>query len=140
MNTKVLLAAVAGAVATFLTGWLIYGMLLKGYYDANTTEAARAISRGEHVVLWAIFGGGLAWALLLAMIFDRWANIKTLQAGAMAGAWIGFLIALGSNLFFYGSMDAMTLSSSLVDALVNAVQGAISGAVVGLVLGSGNKQ
>lgn len=139
MNTKVLLAAVAGAVATFLTGWVLYGMLLKGYYDENTSAAARSVSRGENVVMWAIFGGGFAWALLLAMIFDRWANIRTLQAGAMAGAWIGFLIALGSNLFFYGSMDAMTLSASLVDCLVNAVQGAISGAVVGFVLGYGNK-
>lgn len=139
MNTKVLLAAVAGAIATFLSGWLIYGMLLKGYFDSSLTEGARSISRGDHPIIWAIFLGGFAWALLLAMIFDRWANIRTWQGGGMAGAWIGFLIAIGANLFSYAQADWASMNALLLDACVNIVQGAISGAVSGFVLGYGNK-
>ena len=35
MNTKVILASLAAFVVSFLMGWLVYGMLLKGYFDAN---------------------------------------------------------------------------------------------------------
>lgn len=30
MNTKVLIAALVGAIAAFLLGWVIFGMLLMG--------------------------------------------------------------------------------------------------------------
>lgn len=137
MNTKVLLAALAGAVASFLTGWLIWGIALKSFFEANTTEAAKDVMRGENVVFWAIFVGCLAWSLLLALVFSRWAGISTFKAGAMAGAWMAFLIALGMDMFSYGGMDAYTLTVVLVDPILNAVQGAIVGGVVGWVLGYG---
>ncbi|MBL7825104.1 MAG: hypothetical protein JNJ57_00630 [Saprospiraceae bacterium] len=139
MNTKVLLAALAGAVTTFLSGWVIYGMALQGFFDSNTTEAARSVMRGENMLMWAIFVGCLAWSLLMALVYSRWAGITTLKSGAMAGWWIGALVAAGANFFSYASMDTMTLNAVLVDIVVNAVQGALSGAVIGWVLGYGNK-
>ncbi len=139
MNTKVLLAALAGAVASFLTGWVIWGMALKGFFEANTTEAGKAVMRGDSPVLWAIFVGGLAWSLLLALIYSRWAGITTFKSGAIGGAWVGFLMALGMDMFLYGGMDAFTLTAGLVDAILNAVQGAIVGGVIGWALGYGNR-
>ena len=53
----------------------------------------------------------------------------------MAGAWIGFLIALGANLFSYGSMSLSEPAVLIVDPLLNALQSAIAGGVIGLVLG-----
>lgn len=137
MNTKVLVAALAGAIATFLSGWVIYGMALKGFYDSNTMEAARGIMRGENMLLWAIFVGCVAWSLLLALIYSRWAGINTLKGGAIGGAWVLFLVALGANFFSYAGMDIMTMNAAIVDAVVNAVQGAIAGGVIGFVLGYG---
>ncbi len=139
MNTKVLLAALAGAVTTFLTGWAIYGIALKDFFAANTTEAGAAVMRGEMPMLWAIFVGCLAWSLLLALLYSRWAAINTFKGGAMAGAWIMFLVALGSDFFSYGSMNVGTMTATLVDPVINAVQGAIAGGVIGWVLGYGNK-
>lgn len=139
MNTKSLLAALAGAVATFLSGWVIYGMALKGFFDANTTPGGQAIMRGEMPILWGIFVGCLAWSLLLALIYQRWAGISTFKSGAMGGAWVMFLVALGADFFAYASMDAWTMAATLVDPIINAVQGAIAGGVVGWVLGYGNK-
>lgn len=138
MNTKVLLAALAGAIATFLSGWLLYGIALRGFFESNTLEGARSLMRTEPT-FWAIFVGCLAWAALLAMVFSRWASITTFVTGAKAGAWIAFLIALGADFFNYASMDAWTLTATLVDPFVNAVQGAIAGGVVGWVLGYGNR-
>ena len=139
MNTKVLLAALAGAVTTFLTGWLIYGIALKGFFEAQMVESAKGVMRTEPGMLY-IFLGCLSWSLLLALLYSRWAGITTLKCGAIAGAWISFLIALGANLFSYASMDAFQFPSVIVDALVNAVQGALAGGVIGAVLGYQAKQ
>jgi len=139
MNTKVLLAALAGAVVSFLTGWAIWGIALKGFFDTNTTEAGKEVARGDDMVMWAIFVGCLAWSLLMALIFSRWANITTFKTGAIAGAWIGFLVALGMDMFSYGSMNAWNLTAVLVDPILNAVQGALVGGVVGWALGYSNR-
>ncbi|MBK6997799.1 MAG: hypothetical protein KA138_02390 [Saprospiraceae bacterium] len=139
MNTKVLLAALAGAVVTFLSGWVLYGMALKGFFDANTTEVGASVMRGEMPLMWAIFVGCLAWSLLLALLYSRWAAITTFKGGAIAGAWIMFLVALGADFFSYASMNIMTMNAALVDPVVNAVQGALAGGIIGWVLGYGNK-
>lgn len=134
MNTKILLATLAGAVTTFLTGWLLYGMAMKGFFDAQMLESARGVMRAEPN-LGAIFGACVAWSLLLAVIYDRWASISTFKTGAMAGAWIGFLVALGADLFSYGSINLTQPAVLIVDPLLNALQSAIAGGVIGVVLG-----
>lgn len=140
MNTKVLLAALAGAVVSFLTGWVIWGMALKGFFEANTSEAGKAVMRSdESMIMWAIFVGCLAWALLLALVFSRWAGISTFKSGAIGGAWVGFLMALGMDMFIYAGMDLWNLTAGFVDAILNGVQGAIVGGVIGWVLGYGNR-
>ena len=139
MNNKVLLAALAGAAATFLSGWLIYGMALKGFFDAQMVESARGVLR-DPPLMWGIIVGCLAWSLLLALIYSRWAGITTFQSGAMTGAWIMFLVALGADFFSYASMNVSSSTAVLVDAVVNAVQGAIAGGVVGWVLGYGENK
>lgn len=139
MNTKVLLAALAGAVTTFLTGWVFYGMALKGFFDANTMENAKSIMRGEQMIPWAIFVGCIAWSLLLALIYSRWGGISTFRGGATAGAWVMFLVALGADFFSYGSMNVMNMSATLVDPIINAIQGLIAGGIIGWVLGYGKK-
>jgi len=139
MNTKVLLAALAGAVVTFLSGWVLYGMAFKGFFEANTTEGGASVMRGEMPLMWAIFVGCLAWSLLLALLYSRWAAITTFKGGAIAGAWIMFLVALGADFFSYASMNIMTMNAALVDPVVNAVQGVLAGGVIGWVLGYGNK-
>lgn len=135
MNTKVLLATLAGSVVTFLSGWVLYGMAFKDFFDANTTEAGRSIMRGEQMMMWAIFVGCLAWSLLLALIYSRWAGISSFKGGAIAGAWIMFLVALGADFFSYASMDVSAMTTALVDPVINAVQGALAGGVIGWVLG-----
>ncbi len=137
MNTKVLLAALAGAVASFLSGWVIWGMALKSIMER---DACLGCSRGEDMLMWAIFVGCFAWALLLALLFSRWAGITTFKSGAMAGAWIGFLIALGMDFFMYAGTTMLTMNAAIVDIIANAVQGALVGGVVGWVLGYGDKK
>jgi len=46
-----LLGTIGGLVVLFLGGWLYYDLLAKGFYDAHTSEAAKAIMRGENTNL-----------------------------------------------------------------------------------------
>ena len=144
MNGKTLLAALAGGVASFLLGWLVFGILLKTTYDGMMTEAGAAIMRPEAEMMnymWAMILSNLVYGLLLALIFSRWANISTFQSGAIAGGVIAFLVVLSFDLGMYSMMSAWKGGSGLIiDPLINGVVGAVVGGVVGWVLGFGQRQ
>ena len=139
MNTKVLLAALAGGVASFLLGWVFYGILLEGFFAANAGSAT-GVMKDEASMGWLpLIVGNLATGLLFALIYSRWAGITTFKSGAIGGAWVGLLIGLSYDLISLGVTNIMTVNSALVDSLVSAVLGAITGGVVGWVLGYGNR-
>lgn len=139
MNTnKILLAALAGTVTLFLLGFLGYGLALEKFFIENAGTAS-GVSKGEDMVWWAMILGHIAMGLLLAIIFGRWAGIKTFVTGAKAGAIILVLIAIGYDFIGYGTSNLMNLTGVIGDVVLQAVIGAIAGGVVGLVLGSGKE-
>lgn len=135
MNTKVLLAALAGSIVSFLSGYVIWGIALKDFFDSNTVEGARACLRGDEMLLWAIFVGCVAWSLLLALLYSRWAGITTFKTGALGGLWVFFLVALGADFFTYAAINMMTMNAIIVDIIASAAQGALVGGVIGWALG-----
>lgn len=137
MNNRVLLAALAGGVAMFLAGWVVYGMLLMD--TMREMNPGMATISKEPPVMWALIISNLLWGLLYALIFSRWAGINTLQGGAIAGAWLTALIALSIDLSFYGMSTIMTLNWMVVDVVASTVLGAVGGAAIGWVLGYGNR-
>jgi len=136
-TNKILLAGLAGGVTTFLLGWLVYGILLSGFFEANQGTATGVSKSPEEMVMWAMIVGNLAWGFLLALVYGRWANISTFQTGAIAGAVIGFLAALSYGFIFFATSNIMNLTATIVDPLAYAVMSAIAGGVVALVLGRG---
>ena len=137
MNTRVLLATLAGSVASFLLGWLVFGFLLKTTYDGMLTDIGKTVMRPEtDMIMWAMILSNLVYGLLLALIFDRWASISTFRTGAIAGGVISFLIVLSFDLGMYSMMDAWKGGAGLIiDPLVNGVVGAVVGGVIGWTLG-----
>lgn len=139
MNTKVLLAALAGGVASFLLGWVFYGMLLAQFF-ADNMGTATGVMRDEASMGWApLIVGNLAFGLLFALLFSRWAGITTFKGGAIGGAWVGFLVALAYDMISLGTTNMMNATAAMVDPIVSAVMSAITGGVVGWVLGYGNR-
>lgn len=137
MNTKVLLAALAGGVASFLLGWLFYGILLEDFMKQNMMEG---VMKDETSMGWGpLIVGNLAFGLLLALIYNRWAGISTFKSGAIGGAWVGLLMAFGYDMVSLGTSNVMNMTAALVDPLVSAVMTAIVGGVVGWVLGYNNR-
>ena len=135
MNNRFLPAVLVGGVVHFLLGWLVFGMALMSTYRSMMTPEATAAMK-EPAEIWAYGLGSLTWALLLTWLYSRWASISTFRTGAIAGAVIGFLVALSMGFNGYASMKMWTsFSGMLIDPLGAALVSGITGGVVGWVLG-----
>jgi len=139
MNSKTLVAAVLGGLASFFGGWLLYGILLQGTMDSMTGSATGVMKTDAEMMtagnMITMFLGSLVMAYLLAYIFEKWATISTAMGGAIAGATIMGLIGLGYDLQMYASTHIMQLPMVFIDTVASAVIGALSGAVIAWWLG-----
>jgi len=61
-----------------------------------------------------------------------------MRGGAVAGGFLGFLMAASYDLSQFGTMQHWTLQLALAEPVIAMVMVAIAGAVVGLVLGKSN--
>jgi hypothetical protein len=132
-TNKILLGGIAGGLAFFLLGWLIYGILLMDYSAANYNQCAMRPMEG--MVWWALIISNLGYGFLFAMVFS-WSNIRGIAAGAKAGAIIGILVVLSIDLGMYSMTTTFSrFSAVIVDVIVYTVMSTIAGAVVALVMG-----
>ncbi len=137
MNTKVLLAGLAGGIAAFLLGWVIFGMLLMGYYEANMIHYEGLMKGEGEMHLGLMFLSNLMLSMMLAYVCSRM-GVNDLKGGLVAGAIIGFLVYLSVDLGFLAMMNMFASNTMVVvDVLANTVWAALIGAVIGLVLGRG---
>ena len=136
MNSKIIVAALLGALATFILGFICYGLLLMDYMSSNMipgamkTEAEMGAS--SYIFL---FLGTFASSLLLAYVFDRWANIRTAGGGAKAGALLGLLMILSFDFGMYATTNLLKMNFMLLDIALNVVFAAAAGAIIGWWLG-----
>ena len=133
MKNKVLLAALVGGVVSFFAGWVIFGMIM----PQIAGEMPQGMEK-DPPEMWALVVGNLVWGLFYALLFDR-LSVSSLQSGAMNGAWIGLMIALGVDLIMYATMTIMPLKIVMIDPLITGIYAAITGAAVGWMLGYNNK-
>lgn len=132
MNTKTFISGLAGGIVLFLAGYLVYGVILMDYFVSNTISYPGLFK--EPMEIWAIGVGNILWGILLAYIFNM-AGILTASAGALKGAIILFLFALGVNFVFYAQMNLYNMSACFVDSIAMAILGGLSGAVIAWLLG-----
>lgn len=139
MLTRVLAAAVAGGAALFLSGFLIYGLVLDPMVMKPNMITYPGLMKEPPDWIPLILAN-LVNALLLAYVFDKWAAIRTFVTGATAGATLMFLIALAMQLFFAAFMNlSRNFTPAIADIVGSTILGAIGGGVVGAVLGIMNK-
>jgi hypothetical protein len=139
MNTnKIIISGLVGGIAAFLIGFLIWGLALDSFMQAHNTAPAGAAR--EPMLMWAIIVGSLAYGLLYAVIYGRWANISTFRTGAIAGVLIGLLLAINYDFMSYAMMNMIDMTGLIVDILASGVYGALVGGVVGWMLGRGIEQ
>lgn len=139
MLARILASSVAGGVALFIAGFVIYGLVLDPMVmRPNMNTYAGLMNETPSFVPLVL--ANIVNGFLLAYIFDKWAGIRTFAGGAKGGAIIMFIVGLMMQLMF---MAFMNLSKNFIppvaDVIGSAVMGAIGGGVVGMVLGLMNK-
>jgi hypothetical protein len=140
MLGRVVAATVAGGIAFFILGFLIYGLILDPLVmRPNTNPDALKLMKDPPVWAFLILGNLVA-GFLLAYIFDKWATIRTFVGGVIGGAVIFFIIALYLQLMFAAFMNMTNgYLPAVVDVIGTTVLGGLAGGVVGLVLGMMNR-
>jgi len=129
---KILIGTLIAGVAMFFLGWLIYGIALAGFMEANCDHSsARPM---EEMIWWAMIASNFIWGLLLTLILN-WSGSFTASAGAKIGAIVGLLCGLGFDLGMY-SMTTIFSSPTvlIVDSLAYVVMFSITGALTALVM------
>ncbi len=132
MNKKFIISGLAGGVAYFLLGGLVYGKLLtdvmKGW------EGSTPIPMKDPPDMLPLIFGNMFIAFLLAHIFTKWANIRSLNGGFMGGLTVGLFMSAGYDLIFYGTSNAYNFTGIIMDIIVGTLMMGLVGAVVGFVL------
>lgn len=134
---KILLGGIAGGVAYFILGWLVYGILLIDYSTANFNQCA--MRPMEDIVWWSMILSNLAFGFLLSTVIS-WSNSTGIMSGLRVGGIIGFLLSVSLDFNFYGMTSMFSnFTAVFVDILAVTVMSAIAGIVTGWVMGMGKK-
>lgn len=139
MLTRLLAATVAGGIAFFVLGFVIYGLILDPMVmKPNMNEFPGLMKEMPSWIPLVL--ANMVSAFFVAYIFDRWASIRTFVGGMKAGAIIMFLIALSFQLMFIAFWNlTKNYIPNVADVIGSTVLGAIGGGVIGQVLGMMNK-
>ncbi|MFN0274852.1 MAG: hypothetical protein ACKVPJ_03840 [Chitinophagales bacterium] len=126
-----------GGIVYFLLGWLIFGILMADSMEAGMTESMKAVYRGQdNYIMWGFVVGNLAYGLFLAIALEKFGT-RTFMKGALAGLWIGALVAIAYDFMMYAQMTFLELDMIFMDVIMSAIFIAIIGGVVGFMLGRG---
>jgi len=136
---KFLVSGIIGGVVSFIAGYFVYGMLLMNYMNAHPGLATNVNRPMGEFVWWALILGNIFSGLTLSYVYNKWANISTIGAGAMAGAILGLLIVLSYDLSMYGTSQLLSKYSFCADVLGSVIVSAITGAAVGWANSWGSK-
>ena len=137
MKTKFILAGLAGGVVDFLLGWLVYGLLLMKFFEANTTHYVGLAK--EMPLMWLLIPSCLVMGFFLAFIFSRWANISTWKDGFIGGLIIGLFLTVMYDLSFMSMYNLFGVNLAIVDVIAGGIVYGLTGAVVGWILGTKGK-
>ena len=134
---KFLISGIVGGVVSFFMGWLVYGIVLMSFMKDHPGIAGN-LNRPE-MLWWALILGNLCSGLTVSYIWNKWANISTMAAGAMGGAVLGLLFSLSGDFMMYGTSTILSLRGRGADVVGSMVVMGVIGAAVAWANSWGNK-
>lgn len=132
MDGRFAAAVIAGSLTLLPVGFLLYGVVFAFLFEEGALTLP-GVMRQSPSIAW-IVAGQCGFGTLLALVI-RWRGREDLFGGAVTGALLGFLMAVGYDFAQYGTSNLWTLRATLVDPFVSALLVGSSGAVTGWVLG-----
>ena len=130
---RFLFGSLAGGVALFVVGGLVYGLALANAYPETVIDR-------EAPIWWALAVSQIVWGALLTVVLDKWPGGASLAGGFKVGAILGFLLSAGIGLGFYSFTTLPISVMSFVDPFITAVVFGIGGAAVGWTLARGGAE
>ncbi len=134
---KMLIATLAGGLAFFLLGGLIYEVILGGFYRANLGSATGVLR--ELPIWWAMVVSQLGLAAVVTYVFHH-AHVATASDGLKKGAIFGLLLGIAMSFDLYAVSNWSNATVAFVEPFVWAVRTALAGAVIGWTLGRGSSK
>ncbi|MBC7884094.1 MAG: hypothetical protein H7X99_01365 [Saprospiraceae bacterium] len=128
MNTnRLLLGTLTGFIGYFAAGGLLYTQVFHNMLATHNPGFA-SVQMEPNMV--ALVIGNLVAAFLLSYVFEKWASIRNMLTGALAGATIGLLVALSYDSMIHGTTTLMTWTGVMIDVLAYTLVSAVGGALV----------
>jgi hypothetical protein len=134
---RFIVATVVGGLVLFVVGYLIWGLGLMGYFEAQSIGPEGMTKTEEEMSLPLIFLSNLIYGAFLTLTVGVWAGKRSFGPGFTAGLLVGLLGSLAMTAMFLASMNFMTLTGHLVDTLASGVWAGIGGGVIALILARG---
>lgn len=128
MNSKTVVAAIIGGIASFLAGWLIFGILLMDFSSNNMVHYDGLIK--EPVEMWAIASGSLIHGILLAYLLNL-GGVNSARGGSIVGGITFLLMSLGVDMMMYAQMNLINLPMIAADVIGTSLLGVAAGAAEG---------
>ena len=127
--TRILLGGIAGGLTFFFLGWLLYGILIYDFMEANSNLCA---NRPDGIMLqWALILSNLAIGFLISVIFYL-TKSKSILKGLQIGAITGCLLSIFIDFSFYSMTTVYTnLATIFVDILVFTFNSSVAGIFIG---------
>ncbi len=125
-----LLATLAGFVAMFVLGYVIWGIATVDFFEGHTLTN---IMKDPPDMLFIALGN-LIGTFALSSLYGKWARgIHSAGEGFQFGVWIGIFVGLGMGLLWYGTSELMDMTGHLVEAILDIIFYGIIGAIIALV-------
>ncbi len=131
MEKKILLGTLGGAVAGMAVAMALFMGLLGGMAEQWMQENAACIKEMNMV---AGVAGSLVLSFFVAVLLHKF-NISTFKSGAIAGAWITFLVVLWYGIWNASTFTAYAWNWLPYDVIGNTLAGAVAGGVTGWIFG-----
>ena len=134
---RFLTATVVGGIVLFVVGYLIWGLALMGFFEAQSIAPEGALKTMDEFSLAHIFVANLVYAALLTLTVGVWGGKRGFRGGFQGGLLVGLLVTVSMAFMFLATMHFMTVTGHLVDVIASGVWAGIGGGVIGLILARG---
>lgn len=127
-----LLATLAGTLAMFILGYLIWGMATADFFEQHSL--VDVMKSDEDLNLGMIFLGNLFGAFAMSSLYGKWARgHHSAGQGFQFGTWVGLFVGVGMGLVWMGTSNMMDTTGHVVEAVIDIVYYGIIGLVIALV-------
>ena len=131
-SKKFLAGGLAGGIAYFLLGYLVFGILLADFMKTHSNSTAGVYRTMEDMIWWSMVVGNLAYGFLLSYVIGK-AGAHSLAGGFKTGAITALLYYIAMNCITYALMNLSDTTLLAVDIAAGTIVGGIVGAVIGWV-------